>query len=421
MAPSDSPDFFGLELLMNGKKRNGGSDNVSVISGSGGGNQDEDIRSVYSVASSRHSAKMPNINHYASEESSVVDIKVNEIDGSESEVSYRSRSSGMAKQQKTFKPAATSFASASASESQYSEEEDKSDLESLGSMLAKGTRGSNRMSEIDVLNAKRELLYQFDRMEKKGMKLPKKFTMASSLEEMKMEYERLKKDRDVDNAVKFQRRVLMMFTSGVEYATSKYSKLNIKLDGWSESVHENIDDYDDVFEELYDKYKGKAKMAPELKLLMTLGGSAFMFHMTNNLFKNSMPGLDQVLKQNPELMKQFAAATANTMKQEQPQGSLFSGIAGMFSNMFGSGQTQSAPMPSYNPSQETEQPKFNMRGPSNVDDIIRDFEKNDNDRIEVMSTVTSSEFTELQDDMSINNLIYNGKKKKGGKKITLDL
>jgi hypothetical protein len=63
-----------------------------------------------------------------------------------------------------------------------------------------------------------------------------------------------------------------------------------------------------------------------------------------------------------------------------------------------------------------------MRGPSNIDDIMKDLERsNDNDRIEVMSTVSSSEFTELQDDVSINNLVYNGKKKKGGKKITLDL
>jgi hypothetical protein len=62
-----------------------------------------------------------------------------------------------------------------------------------------------------------------------------------------------------------------------------------------------------------------------------------------------------------------------------------------------------------------------MKGPSNIDDIMRELEKNDNDndRIEVMSTVSSSEFTELQDDVSINNLVYN--KKKGGKKMTLDL
>ena len=28
----------------------------------------------------------------------------------------------------------------------------------------------------------------------------------------------------------------------------------LKSDGWSESIHENINDYDDVFTELYEKY-----------------------------------------------------------------------------------------------------------------------------------------------------------------------
>jgi hypothetical protein len=209
-----------------------------------------------------------------------------------------------------------------------------------------------------------------------------------------------------------------MFTSGVEFLNSKFDPFDVKLDGWSENVHENIVDYDDVFEELYDKYRGKANMAPEFKLLFALGGSAFMFHMTNSMFKQ-VPGLDQVLKQNPDLMKQFAAATANTMKSQQPQGGMFSGITGMFSNMFGGGGAQlDDTMRSHVNDHHV---SFNMKGPSNIDDIMRELEKNDNDndRIEVMSTVSSSEFTELQDDVSINNLVYN--KKKGGKKMTLDL
>ena len=47
-------------------------------------------------------------------------------------------------------------------------------------------------------------------------------------------------------------------------------------------------------------------MAPELRLLLTLGGSAFMFHLTNTMFKSSLPGMDDVMRQNPDLMKQFA-------------------------------------------------------------------------------------------------------------------
>ena len=54
------------------------------------------------------------------------------------------------------------------------------------------------------------------------------------------------------------------------------------------------------------KYKAKAKIAPELKLLMMLGGSAVMFHMTNSLFK-STPQVDEILKNNPDLARQFAS------------------------------------------------------------------------------------------------------------------
>ena len=43
-------------------------------------------------------------------------------------------------------------------------------------------------------------------------------------------------------------------------------------------------------------------------ILFTLAGSAFMFHLSNTMFKSSIPGMDDVLQQNPELMKQFAEA-----------------------------------------------------------------------------------------------------------------
>ena len=100
--------------------------------------------------------------------------------------------------------------------------------------------------------------------------------------------------------------------------------LDLKLDGWSESVHENVHDYDDVFEELHEKYKGKAQMAPKLKLLLMLGGSGFMFHLTNTMFKSSLPGMGDILKQNPDLMNQFTKATVNAMGQSN-QDSLTNG------------------------------------------------------------------------------------------------
>ena len=74
-----------------------------------------------------------------------------------------------------------------------------------------------------------------------------------------------------------------------------------------------MDEYDEVFGELHEKYKSKAKMAPELKLLFQLGASGMMIHMTNTMFKSAIPGMDDIMKQNPDLMKQFAQAAVGTM------------------------------------------------------------------------------------------------------------
>ena len=105
----------------------------------------------------------------------------------------------------------------------------------------------------------------------------------------------------------------MAAVSGAEFLNSKFDPFDIKLDGWSESVNENIEDFDEVFEQLYEKYGGGGEIAPELKLLMMLGGSAFMFHLSNTMFKSSIPNMNDIMKQNPDLMKQFAKAAVGSM------------------------------------------------------------------------------------------------------------
>ena len=105
----------------------------------------------------------------------------------------------------------------------------------------------------------------------------------------------------------------MACTTGIEFLNGRFDPFDIKLEGWSESIHENINDYDDVFEELHEKYKDAAKISPEIKLLFMVGGSAFMFHLTNTMFKSALPNMNDIMKQNPELMQQFASAAMNNM------------------------------------------------------------------------------------------------------------
>jgi len=262
-----------------------------------------------------------------------------------------------------------------------------------------------RMSEEEINNQKRTILYQLDRLEKRGIQLPRKHNMNSNLEEMKNDLDRIKNDKDTDASIKFQRKVLVATVTGIEFMNTKFDPINARLDGWSESVNDNVDEYDDIFEELHQKYKGDSKMAPELRLLMSLAGSAFMFHLTNTMFKSSLPGLDQVMKQNPDLMKQFAAATANTMHQS---GTDQTGMSGMFSNMFGgNNQGSSSSMPP--PQQQNK-----MNGPSDLDNILNELGDTDinDDRLETFSTITGSEISDLPDNASIDGLLLNDENKR---------
>ena len=55
----------------------------------------------------------------------------------------------------------------------------------------------------EIQKEKQELLFKFARLEQRGIHLTKKFTMHSNFEEMKEEYERLKRNREIDNSIKF--------------------------------------------------------------------------------------------------------------------------------------------------------------------------------------------------------------------------
>jgi len=199
-----------------------------------------------------------------------------------------------------------------------------------------------KLSAEETLREKFKYLKKLEDLEKKGAVLTKKYTMDSSLLEMQGEYETIISNKEKSNSVKFQSRMLMAAITGIEFLNNKFDPFDVKLDGWGEQVNENIDDYDEIFAELHEKYKSKAKMAPELKLLFQLGGSAIMVHMTNTMFKSAMPGMDDIMRQNPDLMQQFTSAAVNSMGENNP------GFGGFMNDFM--------PQQRNSPSMGTEQP-----------------------------------------------------------------
>jgi len=243
-----------------------------------------------------------------------------------------------------------------------------------------------QLSKEELLREKFKYLRKLEGLEAKGVNLTKKYSMESPLSEMQGEYEMIMEEKNKQNSVKFQGNMLMACINGIEFLNNRFDPFDVKLDGWSEQVNENMTDYDDVFGELYDKYKSRASMAPELKLMFQLGGSAMMVHMTNTMFKSAMPGMDDILRQNPDLMRQFQNAAVNTMGQNNPGfGGFMSGLMNPEmggGNQMGGNQMGGPPPPlatqgpsSMAPPQSrggnnTSKPNFNPNFGSNFNDGI---------------------------------------------------
>tara|TARA_B110000977_G_C11091322_1_gene497062 strand:+ start:8431 stop:9642 length:1212 start_codon:yes stop_codon:yes gene_type:complete len=168
-----------------------------------------------------------------------------------------------------------------------------------------------------IEDEKQDLLYRFHRLESKGIKLPKKYNMYSDVREMRSDFERIKRDHEVNASVKFSRRMLTAVVSASEFLNKRYDPFGLELNGWSETVMENSTDgdYDNVFERLHDKYAGKVNTPPELELMLSLAGSAIMFHMTSTMFK-SIPNLGAMAQNNPEMQQAMSNLAQNMMKQQ---------------------------------------------------------------------------------------------------------
>jgi len=188
-----------------------------------------------------------------------------------------------------------------------------------------------KLSKEELLREKFSYLRKLESLEQKGVVLTKKYSMESDLAEMQGEYEMVIAEKERTNSVKFQGKMLMAAVTGLEFLNNKIDPFDVNLDGWGEQVNENVSDYDEIFAELHEKYKSKAKIAPELKLLFQLGGSAIMVHMTNSMFKTAVPGMDDIMRQNPDLMKQFSQAAVNSMGETNP------GFGGFMNDVVGNG------------------------------------------------------------------------------------
>jgi hypothetical protein len=229
-----------------------------------------------------------------------------------------------------------------------------------------------------TLEIKEELISKLERLDAKGI-TGKHLTRENTVEELRAEVHKRTDSKNLEASMRFQRNALVTFVTGVEMLNDKAGhRLPIKprLKGFSESVQTNIEDYDDIFEELYDLYKDGSNLHPLVRLVGTLGVSAAMFHLTNTMAENSgIPHMKDVLNENPELRKQMARAMVEQMGGMGAFMDAASGGGDRIRQEAPAAPAAAAPTrgPMFNGSSAA--PRREMRPPENVDDILSAMEE----------------------------------------------
>ena len=251
------------------------------------------------------------------------------------------------------------------------------------------------MTDEHVQRKKYETLRKFDRLSKLGVPLRKRFTMDSSLEEMEMELEFIRKEKDMDRTVQQFSEWFVTGMGGLEWSSKNVGLVKtfgLQLDGLSEAAQMKVGDMEEDFEELYDLYGDKLKMHPLVRIPIRTCMMVYMVHLTNQMVQKSpIPNLDQVLKSNPEIARQLATAAMQSQNSQRgtnvapppmaPRGgdNPMAGLANFMSSMIPPQpqqrpQTIKSPVklpsrPNPQPQAAAVQPRVDMKPPSVPTDI----------------------------------------------------
>lgn len=249
---------------------------------------------------------------------------------------------------------------------------------------------SSMESGISHESEKLDLLTKLDNLRSRGH-IIRDFDLTSKLLDIKKESFRVQRSIEVSSSIKFQQKMLMALVSGVEYANKRFDPFSIDLDGWSENVFENIEDFNNVFERLYDKYRKRGEMAPEIELMLTLAGSAFMFNMSNHLFKQMSQPFQGQMKNLRQSVKAAFNQSKNASRPQEDTSSVpsFQEIGASVLNSVFKNKTAQQP-----PVQEPSVRDVQMDNFKNLSDILKNDKENDilldHDRFSIASSSSDS-------------------------------
>jgi hypothetical protein len=135
---------------------------------------------------------------------------------------------------------------------------------------------------------------------KKQLDFPSHLTPESPYHELKSHMTLLRNEYKMEKSVDMCKKMLVSFASVFEYLNTRFDPFGLHMDGWSENINDNKDEYDEVFEELYEKYQSTIDCPPEIRLIMMIGGSAASYHVMSSMAqKMGLPSSNNKFKESP--------------------------------------------------------------------------------------------------------------------------
>lgn len=182
------------------------------------------------------------------------------------------------------------------------------------------SNNNNNMSNEELMQKKLDMLRKLTELSAAGVTLSQNYSMNSDLKMMENEYNLHKGIRAKQNGINWLSSMTLNCIYGLEMLNDKYDPFELKLKGWSEQMSADINNYYDVFGELYEKYNQPGKnMPPELKLILMISGSALKFHLTNSLLNagnENETKLNTTVDNDPVLKEQLRQKALANKKNE---------------------------------------------------------------------------------------------------------
>ena len=239
------------------------------------------------------------------------------------------------------------------------------------------------------LTRKRRLLTKLRTIDKKVFAI-KPMTMANTYDEIRNEYDHYLFEKSIVTGMQSQRNLIRGMASGAEILSNTMNSWGynsyVDLNGWSSTLNEQLEDQDEIFKELYEKYgdvgMGGEAVPVEVKLAGIILSSAFIHSysrtnpepgsvMTVANLVGSLFGVQQKrpinLGPQPNMGSSDSFANGpspmpNPVSQGPP-------LQSLFSNMMGDMKPSNIPSPP---------PQFKQQRPmASVDQIIDDLESDD--------------------------------------------